>query len=398
MNSTRKSYHLWTLEYASEEMLKFPRSERFLKWVIRSIFTHWKPLQVSIALLDLHKRSFPIKFSLGKCRFPPRFVTLNESNALLHAWAGSASARQLHCKSLHLRNGAGQEHSQIRESVVEDLARHKTQICIKIQTAAGLMGYLLVGPREDDSNYTAPDLAYFETLANDIAIEIELEKYYQSSNVDPLTQLYNRYALKEKFEAILHNAREKQRMIAVAMADLDNFKTINDRYGHLTGDEVLRITGGIIRKNIRQPDLAFRYGGEEFLILFPLDSRSRPAHKIEAHEFRASIFQVVERLRKQIASRLVVCTLGSFNISASIGLSFYDGLGPKTAEKLIDEADQGVYASKKAGKNTVTIYQAPIEFRAKEPFAPPLKQEDCSSTLSNLNLAVGNKGRYLERF
>lgn len=353
MRLNTRAYHLRILEYASQEMLKFPRSERFIKWVIRSIFRHFRPLHVSIALLDIKKKSFPIIFSAGKYRFPPRFVTLNESNPLLDIRYDQPS----HSKSLCLRNGLSRPNSELEGAVAEDLIRHRTQICTKIQTPAGPVGCLLVGPQEDHSGYTALDLAYFETLANDIAIEMELEKYYQSSSMDPLTELYNRSFLKSKFQAVLEEARERQKMFAVAMLDLDNFKSINDRYGHLAGDEVLRIAGSIIRKNIRQQDFAFRYGGEEFLILFPVHSRTRRVDKIGGQEFRFQIFSVTERLRRRIASFPIVCTAETFNISASIGIAFYDGLGSKTPEELIEKADQGVYASKKAGKNTITICQ-----------------------------------------
>ncbi len=86
---------------------------------------------------------------------------------------------------------------------------------------------------------------------------------------DPLTSLYNRYYLEEHLESILDKLNKQCTETSVAFIDIDNFKIINDSYGHVTGDELLKALGEEINNRTRKTDYAFRYGGHEFLIVYP---------------------------------------------------------------------------------------------------------------------------------
>ena len=128
----------------------------------------------------------------------------------------------------------------------------------------------------------------------------------------------------------------------IAMADLDLFKKVNDRYGHKTGDTVLTAITHYLIKNLRSYDKVFRYGGEEFLLYLPFTELSH-GHTM------------VERLRKGIsAMRIPVNDKTSIHITISIGLTLLDPDDP--IEESIEHADKAMYAAKSAGRNCVHIW------------------------------------------
>lgn len=157
---------------------------------------------------------------------------------------------------------------------------------------------------------------------------IEDRKYLSDTiKIDPLTGLYNR--------RILPKIRE---IGTVIMCDIDNFKTINDTFGHDVGDEAIKAVSHTILDNIRVGDIACRFGGDEFLIVFTTD-----------------IFDVIDRRMKKIADDVNDnIDLPDFPITLSIGVAFNEK-GEKI-EQLIEKADQALYESKENGKNQVTYY------------------------------------------
>ncbi|MBC7286870.1 MAG: diguanylate cyclase [Armatimonadetes bacterium] len=159
---------------------------------------------------------------------------------------------------------------------------------------------------------------------------------------DPLTGLYNRRflldALRREFEAALryHYA------LSCAMIDLDHFKAINDRYGHLVGDQVLTGFARIIRTNFRAPDLCFRYGGEEFTVLMPHTG---------VEEARAACERVLAYLRDHPFST----PAGQICVSASAGVATCINGNYMGAEELLAAADAALYAAKRNGRDRVVV-------------------------------------------
>jgi diguanylate cyclase len=123
--------------------------------------------------------------------------------------------------------------------------------------------------------------------------------------------------------------------ISLAMIDIDDFKEINDRYGHQQGDKVLTSVGAIIRDNVRKMDTAARYGGEELVILMPNTSATTAS-------------EVAERIRRDIENMRV----SQISITVSIGVSDTRSIGTNIDE-LVKKADQALYQAKRAGKNQV---------------------------------------------
>ncbi len=156
-----------------------------------------------------------------------------------------------------------------------------------------------------------------------------------SSITDGLTGLYNRTYIDEQFRQFIKESSRYGKPFSIAMFDLDHFKRVNDEYGHNTGDEVLRQVADTFHNLIRETDIAGRYGGEEFLILFPQTD----------HE---EALVVTERIRINI-ERLEF-EGGPERITVSAGVAQYGG---ESAQELLNQADKNLYMAKQRGRNRI---------------------------------------------
>lgn len=158
---------------------------------------------------------------------------------------------------------------------------------------------------------------------------------------DGLTRLFNRATLFERAEMAIRTCQEQQKPVAVIQMDLDYFKSINDRFGHQTGDRVLAHTAGLISSRIGRNDIAGRVGGEEFCIVLP--GATKEAANLTA-----------ERIRERINSRELLLGKGlMLRISASFGVSGSDESGEYDVEFLQSVADKRLYLAKQGGRNRV---------------------------------------------
>jgi diguanylate cyclase (GGDEF)-like protein len=163
--------------------------------------------------------------------------------------------------------------------------------------------------------------------------------------VDGLTGLANRRHADEQLAAELRRAERFSAPLAIVLADLDNFKRVNDRHGHPVGDTVLREFARTLHDSVRDIDLAGRWGGEEFVLILPGTDAQGAAH-------------LAERVREAILQRPVLAPDGSrIAVSASFGVAAYPDLG--SAAELILAADGALYAAKRTGKDRVVTAPAP---------------------------------------
>jgi diguanylate cyclase (GGDEF)-like protein len=166
--------------------------------------------------------------------------------------------------------------------------------------------------------------------------EKELEKL---TVIDPLTEAYNRRSFDEYMNKLVPKALKTNRPLLLIIADIDHFKGVNDTYGHVYGDEVLKVIAAIIKKNIRVSDQLFRTGGEEFAILLP---------ETEIQDGRA----ICERLRTFVQHTSFINNNEKVPITISLGLAKYEG---ETVEGFMDKTDQALYKAKRTGRNKVVI-------------------------------------------
>jgi diguanylate cyclase (GGDEF)-like protein len=164
------------------------------------------------------------------------------------------------------------------------------------------------------------------------------------ANYDSLTQVYNRRRLMEEAEKMLMLSKRYGYFISFLMIDIDHFKTTNDVYGHLAGDEVLRVMAQVCKDRIRHTDVLGRYGGEEFLIILP-DANSESA------------FKVASEIRESIADMKIVFNGEIIRITTSIGIASAIITDENmSVDKLINNADIALYRAKDNGRNQVCSF------------------------------------------
>lgn len=160
--------------------------------------------------------------------------------------------------------------------------------------------------------------------------------------IDPLTGLHNRRYAMEYLAKLMTDAQDQRSSFALLALDVDHFKSINDRYGHSVGDQVLKAIGTCLKSNMRADDLVARSGGEEFLI----------ALRDTKHEVAKA---AAERLRHRISALLVdvKAHVQPLSVTLSIGLAMQNG--EAQLDSILDRADQALYAAKAQGRNTVSL-------------------------------------------
>lgn len=165
--------------------------------------------------------------------------------------------------------------------------------------------------------------------------EAFIGKIAEITSIDPLTKLYNRQYLFLKLKEEFNRYKRYGTTFSVLMIDIDDFKSINDSFGHQKGDAVLSKLGEILEKSKRELDICARYGGEEFMIILP-------------HTEKNESYKIAERIRSLIMKKFqqdhITVSLGVANCPSSA----------KTIESLVKKADNALYESKKMGKNRVT--------------------------------------------
>ncbi len=160
--------------------------------------------------------------------------------------------------------------------------------------------------------------------------------------LDPLTGLLNRRGFQAVFERVLARYETTGENFALAVADLDHFKSINDTYGHVEGDAVLCATADLLRRNLRSTDFIGRLGGEEFVILL---CDAQPDEALE----------LIERTRQALAQSAIPIDGGLIQVTASFGLTTPTVGGCLTLTRLLHEADSAMYEAKAQGRNRTRV-------------------------------------------
>ncbi|UXY17186.1 GGDEF domain-containing protein [Chitiniphilus purpureus] len=184
----------------------------------------------------------------------------------------------------------------------------------------------------------ATDSAIYQTM-----LQSAMQRLEENSNRDGLTGVFNRrYTDARLSDEIQRIQRYQAEPFSVVLFDLDHFKQVNDTYGHLAGDEVLREVARRVQVVLREPDVFGRYGGEEFILILP---------QTDQHGARV----VAERIRAAIAAEPVASGEGTIPVTASLGVAcFSPELG--TPQAVTHAADEALYHSKHTGRNQVTVH------------------------------------------
>ncbi len=190
---------------------------------------------------------------------------------------------------------------------------------------------------------SSADEEIFSVLAHQLALALRRIQLYKEVEdmaiTDGLTRMCTRRYLNERFEEEFNRAKLRKSSLSILMVDVDYFKKVNDQYGHLTGDMVLREIAHIIRLQIREIDIAGRYGGEEFCVILPETDKQ-------------GALVVAERVRSAVNAQKIKAYDTSLLASVSVGVSTYVEDAQKMDE-LLDKADWALYRAKKLGRNRV---------------------------------------------
>jgi diguanylate cyclase (GGDEF)-like protein len=228
-------------------------------------------------------------------------------------------------------------------------SRYRTNSFVAIPILAGneALGVVSLTDRIGSSFYTQEDVAAISVLAAPVALALgrervlrEAQAYAQAAVIDPVSGLFNRRYFQARLEEELHRAIRQLTSVGLLMVDLDGFKSINDRFGHVAGDMVIRDISEILRRSVRIFDVCTRFGGEEFAVMMPGGTAE-------------SAGAIAERIRQRVeAYQRSEPDLVGLHVTASIGVA----VSPPgvTARDLIERADRALYHAKRAGKNRVS--------------------------------------------
>jgi diguanylate cyclase len=205
----------------------------------------------------------------------------------------------------------------------------------------GIIERLVQGAKEMEHNNKKLEASLSASRQEIEQLQQNLDIVRIESLTDPLTTLYNRKHFDSALAKSLDAANEKNEPLSLLMADIDHFKSFNDKYGHLTGDQVLRLAAIAMKQNVKGQDIAARYGGEEFVIALP-NTTLQSAITVADHIRRAV-------MTKELVKRSSGERLG--RVTISIGAAV---IRPgDTPQSLIERADKCLYAAKRNGRNRV---------------------------------------------
>jgi len=188
--------------------------------------------------------------------------------------------------------------------------------------------HLLVGSKLDEDIYME---MYIDKYIGEIIKDLRL-----LADFDSLTGVFNRRKIEELLAVEIERAKRYGKPLSVLFVDIDNFKDINDSFGHMKGDQVLREVAMLIKKELRSTDHVGRFGGEEFLIILP---ETKPEEAVK----------VAERIRRVIER----CSFDGVNVTVSVGVTGYSE--GESLEDVIDRVDKAMYRAKMEGKNRVVF-------------------------------------------
>ena len=211
-----------------------------------------------------------------------------------------------------------------------------------LTTGERTLGTLVVGSKKK-LTIEADELRMLEVAAISAAQAILraqlFEQMEKMATMDGLTNLYNHRTFQIRLDELLNASRRYSRQCSLILFDVDHFKSVNDKYGHPTGDEVLKRIGKLLRKLARDSDIPTRYGGEEFALIMP---------ETDLQGAKAT----AERIREAVESEIFQTEKGTLRVTVSLGISTFPACAKEKAA-LIETADQRLYMAKRAGRNCI---------------------------------------------
>ena len=223
-------------------------------------------------------------------------------------------------------------------------------IIITLKTKEKVKGLIVADNLYTQKPIEENDIKIFTMLANQAALAIENSQLYEmivyKSHTDSLTDLWNHGYFQEKLTYELERAKKPNQPLSLVLIDIDNFKDLNDTYGHQFGDTILKELAMILKQSSRETDYVCRYGGEEFTLILPQTNKEKA-------------YEIAERLRSRIEqySFSPYTQPKNLKLTISLGVATYS-VDAITKEELISKADKAMYIAKFSGKNKSCLADA----------------------------------------
>jgi diguanylate cyclase len=232
--------------------------------------------------------------------------------------------------------GSASTYSKRLTAASEKLAQAKDGEALRV-----IIEHLVQGARDMETSNRKLEARLAASRQEIEQLQHNLEAVRTESLTDPLTTLANRKYFDTALAQSIAEAEAKNEPLSLLMADIDHFKTFNDRFGHLTGDQVLRLVAMSVKQSVKNSDIAARYGGEEFVIALP--NAGLDTAILIADQIRRAV------MTKELMKRSTGERLG--RVTVSIGVA---ALRPSdSAPLLMERADRCLYAAKRGGRNRV---------------------------------------------
>jgi|GEM_PF-5964322 len=290
---------------------------------------------IALVTFDPFKKEHQIAFATGKGAEDLRGYTFGENEGLVSQVVKLAHALPW--------KGEFDPHSQIVFTRKTKLTGMRSLLIIPMVAGEKAIGSVVFSTQREKA-FTSEKKRILQAIVDQTAVAFQnarnLQILEKTASTDPLTGLFNRRVFMEALGREFKSAKRFGRSMAIIMTDIDHFKSINDTYGHSTGDMVLKMFADVLRDNARQVDLVARWGGEEFIIMCKETGRE-------------GAINAAERIRQDIEKRsLPVENSKIVKVTCSLGVAVFPE-DASTIENLIEKADEHLYSAKKSGRNRV---------------------------------------------
>lgn len=342
LKSLQKSLHNISILYSISQAVNFIDDlKRLLKIILDKALVTVEAQKGSLMLYDYSDNSLQVKVVYGLDDKALEFDINNGFVECSKIRAGEGIAGTVFMEKKSIISNLGENDPRFVK--MKSPANTSSILCVPLISKGEAIGVINITNKKSNKLFNRQDLEFMEALAGQASIAIDNAKLYELATKDGLTKLY----IYRHFYTLLENevkrAKRYGHPLALLMMDIDDFKNVNDTYGHPVGDVLLREIANVITQTVRTIDIPARYGGEEFSVILP---------ETTAEDARI----IAERLRKNIQN--IKITTKNDNIitpTISIGVS---ELQPniKDENMLIEYADIALYNAKRYGKNCIFEY------------------------------------------
>ena len=339
-NANRRAERLLRRIYRLTKRLGTAGGDALPQRIVDEVAMMFSAARVSLALYDQKDDRLKIKAARGLASSVVHDIRIQPGDWIIGRVFGSGNA--VIVNDVRALPAPQSHHDRYRSQAFAVLPlTHRDQV----------LGVLSITDRRDGLAFGAPEQFVLNAIASIIGAALagartdaEIARLEHAASVDSLTGLVNRAYLDSRLQQEVARSKRQGTQFAVLMADIDDFKVINDTRGHQSGDAMLKGVGDIMRSAVRVFDVCARWGGDEFAVLMP-------------NSDRASAIACAERIRLRTAQYLGDRDAGTVGVTISIGVAV--GGAGDTAIDVISRADRALYGAKTNGKDTVRVSDGP---------------------------------------